>query len=65
MCLRVCVCVCVCVSPHPRLLITSDVMWHDIDSIRLVKKVLQLLYGNYIVVMVNGHGLSIDTRLRH
>ena len=42
----VCMCVCVCVCPPPRLLITSDVMWHDIDSIRLVKQVLQLLYGN-------------------
>ena len=30
----------------PRLLITSGVMRHDIDPIRLVKQVLQLLYGN-------------------
>ena len=28
------------------LLITSGVMWHDVDSIRLVKQILQLLYGN-------------------
>ena len=34
--LRVCVCVC----PPPRLLITSGMMWHDIDPIRLVKQVL-------------------------
>ena len=43
-CMRACVCVCVC--PRPRLLITSGVMWHDIDLIRLVKQVLQLLYGD-------------------
>ena len=35
-CLRVCVCVC----PPPKILITSSVMWHDIDPIRLVKQVL-------------------------
>ena len=38
--------VCVCVCPRPRLLITSGVMCRDIDLIRLVKQVLQLLYGN-------------------
>ena len=41
--MRVCVCVCVCVCVHacvhacvcplPRLLITSGVMWHDMDLI--------------------------------
>ena len=44
MCVCVCVCVCVClrvcVCPPPRLLITSGVMWCDIDSKRLVKQVL-------------------------
>ena len=34
------VCVCVFVCPRPRLLITSGVMWHDMDLIRLVKQVL-------------------------
>ena len=29
--MRACVCVCVC--PHPRLSITSGVMWHDIRLI--------------------------------
>ena len=42
----VCVCVCLCVCLPPRLLITSGVMWRDMDLIRLVKQVLQLLYGN-------------------
>ena len=36
---------CMCVSPHPRLLITSGMMWRDMDLIQLVKQVLQLLYG--------------------
>ena len=34
------VCVCVCMYPRPRLLITSGVMWLDMDLIRLVKQVL-------------------------
>ena len=45
-CTCVCVCVCVCVCPHPRLLIISGVIWHDMNLIRLVKQVLQLLYSN-------------------
>ena len=45
---RVCVCVCVCVSaPEAIILITSGVIWHDMNVIRLVKQVLQLLYSNY------------------
>ena len=39
-------CVRVCVCPRPKLLITSGVMWRDMDLIQLVKQVLQLLYGN-------------------
>ena len=47
-CADVCMCVyvCVCLCPPPRLLITSGMMWRDMDSIRLVKQILQLLYGN-------------------
>ena len=41
-CMRACVCVC----PRPRLLITSGVMWRDIDLIWLVKQILQLLYDD-------------------
>ena len=44
--MRVYVCVCLCVCPPPRLLITSGVMWRDMNLIRLVIQVLQLLYGN-------------------
>ena len=40
----VCVCVCVCVFVSAqRLLITSSVMWYDIDPMQLVKQDLQLL----------------------
>ena len=45
-CACVCVCVCVCVYPLPRLLITSSVIWCDMDPIQLVKQVLQPSYGN-------------------
>ena len=51
-CVYVCVCVCVCararVCPRPRLLITSGVIWHNMNIIRLVKQVLQLLYDNSV-----------------
>ena len=43
-CVDVCVCVFVCLCP--RLLITSGVMWRDLDPIGLFKQVLLLLYGN-------------------
>ena len=36
----------VCVCPFLRLLITSGVMWHDMEPMQLVKQVLQLLYGD-------------------
>ena len=36
----------VCVCLHPRLLITSGVMRHDMNPIQLHKQVLQLLYSN-------------------
>ena len=60
----VCVCLCVCVCPRPRLLITSGVIWRDMNLIRLVKKFYSC-YMATIVVIVNGRGLSIDTRRRH
>ena len=43
----VCVCVCVCVSAPKAIIITSGVVWCDMNLIWLVKQVLQLLYGNY------------------
>ena len=39
-CVFVCLHVCVCVCLPLRLLITSGVMWRDIDPIGLVKQVL-------------------------
>ena len=43
----VCVFVCAwCVCQRPRLLITSGVIWRDMNLILLVKQVLKLLYGN-------------------
>ena len=38
--------VCVRVYPCLRPLIASGMMWHDMYLIRLVKQVLQLVYGN-------------------
>ena len=55
---------CVCVCLRPRLLITSGVMWRDIDPIGLVKQALQL-YMVTVVVIVNGRGLAIGTHHRH
>ena len=54
----VCVCVCLRVCPTPRLLITSGIIWTLYDS-------LNKFYSCYmatVVVIVNGHGLGIDTR---
>ena len=55
---------CVYVCPPPRLLITSDMMWRDMDAIRLVEQVLQL-YMATVVVIDNGRGLGIGMRRRH
>ena len=59
-----CLCVCVCVRPPLRLVITSGVMWRDMDPIRLIKKVLQL-YLATVVIIDNGRGLGIGTRRTH
>ena len=61
---RTSVCVFVCACLPPRLLITSDVMWHDMDPMRLVKQVLQL-YKPTVVVIVNGRGLGIGMHHTH
>ena len=52
------------VCPPPRLLITSGMMWRDMDPMRLVKQVLQL-YMATVVVIVNGRVLGIGTRRTH
>ena len=56
----VCVCVCVCVFLHPRLLITSGMMWRDMDLIRLVKQ-FHSCYKVTVAIIINGCGLGIDT----
>ena len=62
---RTSVCVCGFVYLHPRLLITSGMMWCDIvDPIQLVKQALKLLYGNCSHI-INGYGLGIGTHHRH
>ena len=55
--IRVCVSVCVSVSVPEAI----NNQWHDMNLIQLVKQVLQ----QTVVVIVNGRGLSIDTRCRH
>ena len=53
-----------CVCPSPRLLMTSGVMWCDMDLTQLVKQVPQLLYAT-VVVIVNRRGFGIGTHCRH
>ena len=59
-----CVCLRVCVCPPPRVLITSGVMWCDMDPYDWLNK----FYSCYIatvVIIVNGRGLGIGMRRRH
>jgi len=55
---------CVCVCPPPRLLITSDVIWCDIEPLCLVKQVLGVSLSFIIMAVevkanriVGGRGL--------
>ena len=53
-------CVCVCVSA-PRLLITSGVIWCDIDPYDWLNK----LYGFYMAAVVNvGSGCDVSIHIR-
>ena len=64
---RVCVCVYVCVCPPPRPLISSGVIWCDIDRVRLVKQVLRLFPAfNYFIRQlpsIKWMGVAILTQL--
>ena len=64
LCGRLYACLCLYVCPAPRLLITSVVMWRDMDPIQLVKQVLHM-YMAIVVVIVTGYGLGIGTRSTH
>ena len=58
MCVCVCVCVLACVCPPPRLLVTSGMMWCDIDPYDWLNK----FYGFYMVAVVSivsGRDVSI------
>ena len=58
------VCACLCVCPPPRLLITSGVMWCDIDPYDWLNK----FYGFYmaaVVGIVSGYDVSIHTLRRN
>ena len=57
----VCVFVCVCVCPPPRLLITSGMMWCDIDPYDWLKKFCGF-YMAAVIGIVSGHDVSIHTR---
>ena len=54
---------CIYVSA-PEAFNTSGVMWHDLDSVWLVKIVLQL-YMTAVVDIVSWCGLSIDVHCRN
>ena len=54
-------CACLCVCPPPRLLITSGLTWLNIDFIWLTK--FYSCYVATVVVIVDGCGLAIHTRL--
>ena len=59
-----CVCVCVCVSAPEAILITSGMMWRDMDPMRFVKQVLQLCMAT-VVTIVNGCVLGIGMHRTH
>ena len=64
-CVYVCICVCLCVCVHPRrLLITSGVIWLDMDTILLAKQVLQFHIIS-VVIITSGSGLIIEVHHRN
>ena len=55
----------VCVCPRQRLLITSGVMWRDIETSYDWLNKFYSCYMATVFVIVNGHGLGIGTSRRH
>ena len=58
-CVQLCVCVCACVRGPLRLLISSDVMWHDMDLYDCLSKFYSF-YMASVVVINSGHDLRIE-----
>ena len=62
---------CVCVFRPSRPLITSGIMWYDIDHVCLVKQVFtafpcsQLLYLTLVVDKMDGNGLINTVHCEH
>ena len=54
-----CMCVFACVYPFPRLLITSGLMWLDMDPHDWLNKFYSC-YMAIVVGIINGCGLIID-----
>ena len=57
MCVFVCLCMCVfvCVCPPPKLLITSGMIWCDMDPYDWLNKFYSC-YMATVVIIINGHG---------
>ena len=58
------VCVCVCVS-IPWLVITSVVIWHDMDPVLLVKNKVYSFYMAAVVEIVSDCSIKIEVRCRN
>ena len=63
-CVCVCVCVCLCVCLPLKLLITTGVMWCDMDPYDWLNKFYSC-YMATVVGIINGHVLGIDMRCRN
>ena len=64
MCICVCVFVCVCVCPPPKLVITSGVMWCDMDPCDWLNKFYSCNMAT-VVVIITGRGLGIGMCRTH
>ena len=60
---EVCIRMRVCMCPPLRLLLTSGIMWHDMEPLWLVKQVLQLLYGSWLAGVALARMRVVETNL--
>ena len=63
-CVCMCVCMCVSVCPPLRLVITSGVMWHDMDPYYWLNKFYSICMAA-ILSIVTRHGLRIEVHHRN